>query len=379
MLRLKTISCGFLARNLRHSPVRGQETERFWIILIKGDKREENMKTKTLVLIFFFMTIISNTLIAGELEEREAIKKQTAFLLSSQNFKYLEKLAQEYRVNKSRTPSGVWKLTSFYYGIHDYSANIDIKDENYWNAIKSRTEGWIKEYSNSPTPYISHGIVMKQYAWKFRGRGFANTVPEEAWKPFREHLNNAKVFLEKHKAKASTDPHWYEVMADIANGLGMNSTEFQKIIEEGLKKEPLYYQLYFVAAHYFAPKWHGSAEDIENFANSSVAITKDQIGLEMYTRIYWFMYQAQYGERLFLDSNVVWEKMKKGIDDILKRYPDQWNINNFALFACLAKDKQKAKELFNMIKEPAMLQVWESESKYLRYKSWAYGQGAVKL
>ncbi len=59
--------------------------------------------------------MISNTLIAGELEEREAIKKQTAFLLSSKHFEGLEKIAKEYRVNRGRTPSGLWKLTSFYY------------------------------------------------------------------------------------------------------------------------------------------------------------------------------------------------------------------------------------------------------------------------
>jgi hypothetical protein len=64
---------------LLHSPARRQEIERFWIILIKGDKSEENMKTKTLVLIFFFITIVSSTLIAGELEERAAIDKRVSF------------------------------------------------------------------------------------------------------------------------------------------------------------------------------------------------------------------------------------------------------------------------------------------------------------
>jgi len=332
------------------------------------------MKTKTLVLIFFFITMISNTLIAGELEERAAIDERVAFLLSSKNYKELENLAQEYRVNKSRTPSGTWKLTHFYYGINDKSANLDIEDENYWKTIKLRTEAWTKEYPKSPTPYIAHGIVMKQYAWKFRGGGFANTVPKEAWQPFREHLINAKAFLEKHKKIASLDPHWYEVMADIATALSVNRSEFQKIIDEGLKKEPLYYQLYFAAIAYFVPKWHGNAEDIGEFANSAVARTKDQEGLGMYARIYWSASQYQYGERLFIESNVVWDKMKKGIDDVLKRYPDQWNINNFALFACLARDKQKAKELLDLIKEPPVLQVWKSESRYLRYKSWAYGQ-----
>ena len=160
----------------------------------------------------------------------------------------------------------------------------------------------------------------------------------------------------------------------IGTGLDMNRTEFERIIDEGLKKEPLYYQLYFTALEYFAPKWYGSERDIEEFANSAVARTKEQEGLGMYARIYWAASQTQYGEKLFTGSNVVWEKMKRGIDDVLKRYPDQWNINNFALFACLANDRQKAGELFKLIKEPPILDVWKSESNYSRYKLWAYGQ-----
>jgi hypothetical protein len=168
-------------------------------------------------------------------------------------------------------------------------------------------------------------------------------------------------------------------MASIATGLGMNKSEFQKLIDEGLKREPLYYQLYFTAINYFTPKWHGSAKEIEEFANSAVGRTKEQEGLGMYTRIYWAASQDQYGQRLFIDSNVVWEKMKKGMDDVLKRYPDQWNINNFALFACLAKDREKARELFNLIKEPPIVKVWKSEPNYLRCKSWAYGGRGTDL
>lgn len=349
----------------------GAEDLKSWGYPIRSSKNEENMKTRILVLIFFFVMAASNYVIPGELEERQAITKQTIALFYNENYKVLEQQAQEYRMKKSRTASGLWKLTLFYFGIND-AANIDIKNEKFWSSLKSKTEKWVKEYPKSPTPYISHGIVMMRYAWKFRGRGWAHTVPMEAWQPFREHLNNARAFLEKHKEIASTDPHWYEVMTTITIGLDINRTEFEKIVDEGLRKEPLYYQLYFNAVDYFAPKWYGNEKDIEEFANSAVTRTKEQEGLGMYARIYWAASQTQYGERLFVDSNVVWEKMKRGIDDVLKRYPDQWNINNFALFACLAKDRQKARELFSLIKEPPILQVWESESNYLRYKSWAY-------
>jgi len=331
------------------------------------------MKIRILVLISLFIIAVSNCAIAGELEERKVITKQVIALLNNENYKELEKLSQEYRVKKSRTSSGIWNLTLFYSGIED-AANFHTKGENFWSSLKSKTEKWIKEYPKSPTPYISHGIVMREYAWKFRGGRWAYEVPNEAWRPFREHLNNTRNFLEKYKAIANTDPHWYVVRGYVATELSVDRTEFEKILDEGLRKEPLYYQLYFVAVRYFAPKWHGNKRDIEEFANSSVERTKEQEGLGMYTRIYWSASQTQYDEKLFTDSDVVWEKMKRGIDDVLRRYPDQWNINNFALFACLAQDKRKARELFGQIKGPPIIEVWESDSAYLRYRAWAYEQ-----
>ena len=335
------------------------------------------MKIRMLPVIFLFATMVSNTLIAGELEERSAIKREVIGYFNAGNYKNLVQLAHEYRMGRSRTASGLWKLTLFYSGIHE-AVDIRIKDENFWSSLKSKTEKWIKEYSLHPTPYIAHGIVMKGYAWKFRGRGWADTVPAQAWGPFYQHLNNAKAFLEKYKEIASIDPTWYEVMAMIGIGLNMNRTEFERIIDEGLEKEPLYYQLYFTALEYFTPKWYGSERDIEELANSAVARTKGQEGMGMYARIYWGASQT-YGAKLFTSSNVVWEKMKKGIDDVLKRYPDQWNINNFALFACLANDREKASELFDLIKEPAILDVWKSQDSYLSYKFWAHGARATVI
>jgi hypothetical protein len=42
-------------------------------------------------------------------------------------------------------------------------------------------------------------------------------------------------------------------------------------------------------------------------------------GRGMYARIYWYVSQMQFGERLFKDTSVAWLKMKRGIDDVLKR------------------------------------------------------------
>jgi len=101
-------------------------------------------------------------------------------------------------------------------------------------------------------------------------------------------------------------------MANIVIALNVNRSEFMKLVDEGLAKEPLYYQLYFAAMDYYTPKWHGNADDIEKFADSAVARTKKQEGYGMYARIYWTASQRQYGDKLFIESNVAWEKMKKG-------------------------------------------------------------------
>jgi hypothetical protein len=123
---------------------------------------------------------------------------------------------------------------------------------------------------------------------------------------------------------------------------------------------------------YYTPRWHGSAEEIEAFARNAVERTKEKEGAGMYARIYWAASQSLFQGRLFENSNVRWEIMRKGIDDVLQKYPDQWNINNFALFSCLAKDKEMTQKLISMIKGSPIKSGWLGNTKYYDYcNSWS--------
>ncbi|MCP4115794.1 MAG: hypothetical protein GY737_10380 [Desulfobacteraceae bacterium] len=57
--------------------------------------------------------------------------------------------------------------------------------------------------------------------------------------------------------------------------------------------------------------------------------------------------------------------MKQGIHDVLDRYPDQWNINNFAVFSCLTGDKKTTRTLMGMIKGRPILGPWEKGSFFV--------------
>ena len=53
----------------------------------------------------------------SELEARRKIESEANHALRSGNVEKLEAMSSDFRVNRSRTLSGVWKLTFFYKGV----------------------------------------------------------------------------------------------------------------------------------------------------------------------------------------------------------------------------------------------------------------------
>jgi hypothetical protein len=83
----------------------------------------------------------------------------------------------------------------------------------------------------------------------------------------------------------------------------------------------------------------------------------------MYARIWWYAAQVEYGDRLFTATPVKWEDFDAGIRAVMERYPDEWNRNSFANFACNAGKKSRAREL--MVGHQPMPEAWDSFEAYL--------------
>lgn len=312
-----------------------------------------------------------STAFSSELSDRAHIKLVVAKSFFSADFAQLENMAKEFRDNQTRTSSGLWKLT-FFYRASSVVSDRDTDDHEYWERVYQIADSWVSKYPESPTPQIFRALVALEHAWAFRGSGYAHTVKPENWKPFREKIAEAKKILLDNKKLADVDPHWYVAMATVARAEGWPKPSFVLLIDEALRKEPLYYQTYFAAINYFSPNWHGDSQHVEEFAKSALEYTKDKEGMGMYTRIYWAASQSHYGTALFTRSTAVWEKMRAGVDDILDRYPDQWNINNFAMFACLAGDKDTTLRLIGMIEGKPILSAWGDARRYQACRRWAF-------
>jgi hypothetical protein len=309
---------------------------------------------------------------ADELEDRRTIADETVTLLKSEDFAKLEELADIYRRTQSRTSSGLWKLTLFYSGL-SMGCHDEKPDSPAWVTIEQRMGKWVQQYPDSPTSHLAYAKMLINHAWSYRGCGYADEVKEENWKPFYDYVGQARSYLEAHKAVAAKDPRWYELMADVALAQGWSDRQFSGMIEEGLEKSPGFYELYFSAIDFYTPKWGSSSRKIEKFARQSVERAREAEGEGLYARIYWYASQTQYDERLFWESRVDWPEMKKGIDDVLAHYPDQWNINNFARFACMAQDQAKTKELMDRIEGEPLWEAWRRVDNFDQCKAFAVG------
>lgn len=315
--------------------------------------------------------------LSGELETREAIHENVRNLLSEEDYAALEALASEYREKESRTASGVWKLTVFYTGVNNILP-YSIVDPDIWNSLLTKVDRWQQQFPRSPTPYIAKSLILKKQAWSIRGTGYSGSVDSKSWEPFYNKVSEARRVLEDSRAISINDPAWYEVMVEIATIESWDDKRFEALIEKGLQENPYYYELYFSILNHYTPKWHGDSGKIEQFARQSIQNTKTIEGYGLYARIYWYASQSQFEGQLFQRSDVDWPTMSRGIDDVLSKYPDQWNINNFTKFACLASDRKKARQLFELIKGEPIYNAWlQNQLFYKQCREWSFSSGHI--
>jgi hypothetical protein len=65
--------------------------------------------------------------------------------------------------------------------------------------------------------------------------------------------------------------------------------------------------------------------------------------------------------------------MRASFDDIIARYPDAWNMNNYARFACLAGERKTAKRLFLRLANAPITGAWTPRGLFEHCRSWAIG------
>lgn len=120
-----------------------------------------------------------------------------------------------------------------------------------------------------------------------------------------------------------------------------------------------------------AGAWGSDYRRIEAFANTVFLRTKDVEGASVYARLYELGSPILHHKQAFDLGAVNWDRMKAGYERIRTDYPQPWNVNQFAYFACIAGDLDTLSKLVPEVEKAIVREVWGSPVLYEHCKATA--------
>lgn len=246
---------------------------------------------------------------------------------------------------------------------------------------------FIETYPKSSISYLIYADMLINRAGMLKDRHQLNVNKKEDYDGL---ISKAKKTLQNDIKAFVQDPHWYELMLIVSSEEKWSKEEYTQFSNQAIKQFPNYLPIYFAAIGYLLPHTYyhelefelnhpytlegkeNHEEEINQLALRAVEETKTKYNKGMYARIHWYVLsRSSLNKPLFKKSTVNWKLMKDSFEDVIDQYPVQWNINNFARFACLAGDPVTTHKLINQIKgEPYML-AWHEKSFFERCETWA--------
>ena len=289
--------------------------------------------------------------------------------LAAGSYAALEQEADRLRTAKARFPEGTWQLAAFYRGL---DPSLHAYTEEDWKAWFDRLDEWNRAYPQSITQPVACAQAWNKYGWSARGEGSASTVKDRGWELFHERLAKARAALDAADKLPVKCLQWYAVMLAVARGQEWERDRYDALFNLAVLVEPSYYDFYYEKAAYLLPRWDGKTTG-EWIAFADEAARTDDPGerATLYARIVWSevgTWQEKYDPR-----QIDWAKVKQGFADIEKQFArSDWNLNNFCFYACLAGDRETARELFGRIELAHITpNAWGGRKEFDRWQQWA--------
>lgn len=283
----------------------------------------------------------------NELQTRIAIFDDVKQRVLARDFEGLTRMADQYRLERSRTPSGTWKLTFFYAALSNEIFGADTKAKKCVNHLAEFARDWREQDPLHPASYLVEAGSYIEYGWCYRGKGLGKDLATKDYRIFQTNILIAQEILEQNSAVASVDPHYSAALIDIYKASGKSYESIYALLFRGIQSEPGYYATYFNAAHALLPRWGGRREAIVDLADLATKVTEAEEGQSLYARIYWALGDLDSVNRTMFD----WERVIAGMHDVMDRYPNRWNAMSFAKMACMRGWPATAETFYKMLGE----------------------------
>lgn len=295
-----------------------------------------------------------------EFNQRRALILEVEGYLRNNDYQKLDALRNRLLKSRARTASGVWQLAVYYGALKSYPGRT--RDAAHWVQMEARAKAWEKQAPASGAARIFHAYVLMARGLSYRGTGFVEAVSQEDLNRLLAAMGEAQIVLTQadQQLVKDKDPELYRLLMNIAAwSANFRATDNRTGLRMGIQHYPDYHELYFTAALFGNAMWNAAPDEIEDIATRGAAVGGADAAA-MYARVYWYANQEVYGDKLFDDpaSLADWDRMKTSFDAMVARYPDPWNLNAYAYFACRARDYPVMDDVLRRIGERRVFQSW---------------------
>lgn len=306
----------------------------------------------------------------AEGKARAAIAQETRRHLGGGDFAALEKLHARLNSDKVRTPSGVWGLAVFYGELKKYPSRT--LDPAYWAREAARAAEWEHKFPNSAAASMYRFYLLYNRALALRGNGNYADIRPENLEPMTLAVREANQLLDRMDKTSSrknpaVDANWYRAKVELLPYSELFYSHFPYAWQGGALVYPDYHEMYFAAAVYSLPEWSGAPDGVEQVARRA-AKGKGSDRDAMYARVYWYLDQVYYQGKVFENSMADWDDMKTSFDALVKAYPDPWNLNAYAYFACMAGDYSTMSSVLRRIDDQLVFSSWGRNGAYTYHR-----------
>lgn len=288
-------------------------------------------------------------------------------LLAEGNYAELEAIAQTNRSERGRFLAGNWRNNDFFNAVVLLDNDTE-RDSDYQRQFE-KLKKWQAARPESAAARIALAKLYAYYADFARGTGYADSVSGRQWQQYHTRTALAKEALLEAARLQQRDPHWYNVMQDVAHNEGWDKTNARELLDQAIAFEPDYFHFYRAYATYLLPQWYGDPGELQAFAEEVAAKRPEPAGSILYFQIMASLacYCRQETEEL---KNADWPKLQLGYANLEKIYGlSDLNANRFAEMAFVFGDKGVAREAFTHVINRNSA-VWLTEDSYQSARAW---------
>jgi hypothetical protein len=226
---------------------------------------------------------------------------------------------------------------------------------------------WAATEPTNPNAHLVRARSLIVRAWDVRGGGWSSTVGEDAALEFLRTLHLALTVNDQAAALAPDDPTPWAQRLLLMVALSADRATFERAWSELVRRDPQHREAHGFKLMYLCRKWHGSHEEMFQFARATAAAAPDGSplhALPLHAQAEWDLWETQResgGLRNLRRVGQIWRNdpnFKADLDNALNRWfrrpagkHAMWynDLNHLAYALVRSRREAEAKPVFEAI------------------------------